>query len=638
MSHALMCRIISLMVILITTVHGDEPRYRKETNEIIRKLQEEQLTSVGIYYYSPYSKNESRIHPEDPPPIGFNASLPIKVIIHGWMGNKNHITIDPVKNAYLALSCCNIITVNWEGGARQNYDVARYMVDTVGKRAGELLHSFLMKMNASAVDVHILGHSLGAHIAGNIGKYFNGTIGRISALDPAGPLFRVNSTDACGRKDAIFVDAIHTDVGVLGEKTQRGHVDFYPNRGFPPQPGCYLLDILTFSSCSHFRAPLLYAESILLPEQFLAVQCEISELFNSIKKCRPKNNLISREKRQMIFMGEATPSRFIKRILKKKNNKFCDNFFTMQRDVVVLCFVFSFYGLSVLGEDLNLDSVKMYYFAPELSTEMLLDNGSTPLPYFNESETVKVIIHGYIAGYKHLSISPLRNAYLSAGAHNVFCVDWSELAFGFYPTVRYRVAKVGHHLGYMMRTQIMSRYPNIPLEQIHVLGHSLGAHIAGNVGRSFNGRIGRVTGLDPAHPAFNEGDKDWVSPSTALFVDTIHTAGNTLGQMTPTGHVSFYPNGGPPPQPGCLLIDYATFVQCSHLRAPIFYAESIIHPKAFPGVKCDFDTITNDVEQCPSLRDSTDIAYMGEFVDRKATGTYFFLTYSVPPFGKGARF
>lgn len=31
----------------------------------------------------------------------------------------------------------------------------------------------------------------------------------------------------------------------------------------------------------------------------------------------------------------------------------------------------------------------------------------------------------------------------------------------------------------------------INLDDIHVVGHSLGAHIAGNVGRYFNGKLGR---------------------------------------------------------------------------------------------------------------------------------------------------
>lgn len=80
----------------------------------------------------------------------------------------------------------------------------------------------------------------------------------------------------------------------------------------------------------------------------------------------------------------------------------------MNSDFVILVFLTSFCGLSVT-ENIDLSSVKFYYFAPELSTELLLDNSTSELPFFNESETVKVIIHGYIAGYKHLSISPLRN-------------------------------------------------------------------------------------------------------------------------------------------------------------------------------------------------------------------------------------
>lgn len=50
------------------------------------------------------------------------------------------------------------------------------------------------------------------------------------------------------KTDAQFVDVIHTDGGILGELTDRGHVDFYPNRGLPTQPGCYALDIITLST------------------------------------------------------------------------------------------------------------------------------------------------------------------------------------------------------------------------------------------------------------------------------------------------------------------------------------------------------------------------------------------------------
>lgn len=38
--------------------------------------------------------------------------------------------------------------------------------------------------------------------------------------------------------DAEFVDVIHSCAGILGFKNPIGHIDFYPNGGGAPQPGC----------------------------------------------------------------------------------------------------------------------------------------------------------------------------------------------------------------------------------------------------------------------------------------------------------------------------------------------------------------------------------------------------------------
>jgi len=61
-----------------------------------------------------------------------------------------------------------------------------------------------------------------------------------SGLDPAGPGFDYVSLRSghLDSTDATFVDVIHTSLGTFGTLLPSGHVDFYPNDGKPPQPGC----------------------------------------------------------------------------------------------------------------------------------------------------------------------------------------------------------------------------------------------------------------------------------------------------------------------------------------------------------------------------------------------------------------
>lgn len=60
-----------------------------------------------------------------------------------------------------------------------------------------------------------------------------------AGLDPAGPLFNEDDTDArIDPSDAELVDVIHTSRGIFGYEEPIGHWDFYPNGG-SLQPGCF---------------------------------------------------------------------------------------------------------------------------------------------------------------------------------------------------------------------------------------------------------------------------------------------------------------------------------------------------------------------------------------------------------------
>lgn len=173
----------------------------------------------------------------------FNPKINVKFIIHGWKSNSNTEAILNIKNAYLSTGDFNIFTVNWEEIAKNNYYFSSAeQTKDVGGAIAEMIDE-LVNRGSDLSRIHIIGHSLGAHIAGFAGKFISsGKVGRITGLDPARLGFQLyfdpKGERRLNKSDAQFVDVIHTDIGLVGYVAPLGHVDFYPNRGSPPQPGC----------------------------------------------------------------------------------------------------------------------------------------------------------------------------------------------------------------------------------------------------------------------------------------------------------------------------------------------------------------------------------------------------------------
>ncbi|XP_030839198.1 pancreatic lipase-related protein 2 [Strongylocentrotus purpuratus] len=194
----------------------------------------------------------------------FDARRGTKILIHGWKGSMEGYRWTGMRDALLLREDVNVIMVDWSLGARRQYPTSRANSRVVGRQVARLIEALNVHGGALYIDVHIIGHSLGAHIGGYAGSSTHEMIGRISGLDPAGPGFggkRVRNFCRLDKSDATFVDVIHTDgeliaMGGLGLMDELGHQDFYPNGG-TDMPNCYFSII-----CDHMKAIAYYTESI----------------------------------------------------------------------------------------------------------------------------------------------------------------------------------------------------------------------------------------------------------------------------------------------------------------------------------------------------------------------------------------
>ncbi|XP_025412549.1 lipase member H-like isoform X2 [Sipha flava] len=242
--------------------------------------------NIDIRYWNEYRGNDKSIKIK----FGYEneikkywiPNLPLKVIIHGWLDSTKQTNgVFNIKTAYVNTGGFNVLTVDWGAiSANINYPMSVLMTSEIGSMLAKVLANIVRLRIVEPKDIHLIGHSLGAHIAGACGSSFGtNKIGRITGLDPAGPGFEYAKFQKKGldRTDALFVDVIHTSGGSTGCFNALGHADFYPNGGSPPQPGCYegikFSRLIGLLSCSHSRAYSLYEDSVYHHKSMIAVYC-----------------------------------------------------------------------------------------------------------------------------------------------------------------------------------------------------------------------------------------------------------------------------------------------------------------------------------------------------------------------------
>ncbi|KAM7348132.1 lipoprotein lipase-like [Cochliomyia hominivorax] len=210
----------------------------------------------------------------------FNKSLQTKIIIHGWTGSYKSTPNGPIREAYLSQGFYNIISVDWSEYAKLNYVMARNKVPLVGEEVAEFVDFLNEKFQMTFDSLVVIGHSLGAHVAGFCGKSIKrGTLSYIVGLDPASPLYSYDKpATRLANTDAKYVETIQTNGKTKGFLKPIGTASFYANWG-RVQPGCGKdLD----GKCSHARCVSLYAEAIK------------GHSFAPIYKCKNYENILNK--------------------------------------------------------------------------------------------------------------------------------------------------------------------------------------------------------------------------------------------------------------------------------------------------------------------------------------------------------
>ncbi|KXJ76141.1 hypothetical protein RP20_CCG010246 [Aedes albopictus] len=246
---------------------------------------------------------------------------------------------------------------------------------------------------------------------------------------------------------------------------------------------------------------------------------------------------------------------------------------------------------------------------------------------FSKDLDTVIVVTGWLTSINETNdaVTELYKAYHARGGHNFIVLDTAAQLTTLYTWSSFNTNALGTALGDGLAKLI--NY--VPVKSIHVIGHSLGAHISGAAGRRFQVLTGndlsRITGLDPANPCFNEGESlSGLSRGDASWVDVIHSNVRVLGKRDPIGDIDFYPNGLNSVQPGCLT------VICSHSRAWEYYAESVYpgNENNFVGVKCNSLSAVID-GLCNSMT-----ATMGYNVSHKRKGSFFLRVHSKSPYGR----
>jgi predicted alpha/beta-fold hydrolase len=180
------------------------------------------FSSHSSQNYETFKLNQTQNLLEHP---DYDRNLPTVLYVHGYTESFHSKSTQTVVEAFIARQNHNILVLDWSTYSKGLYTwTASRNVYPVGERAAEAL----LKMQNQGFNLqsfNLVGHSLGSHVVGVAGRNVQRksksqtSITRITALDPAGPMFYKFGAmfhKPLNENDALFVDVIHTDYSYFG--------------------------------------------------------------------------------------------------------------------------------------------------------------------------------------------------------------------------------------------------------------------------------------------------------------------------------------------------------------------------------------------------------------------------------------
>nr|XP_009688799.1 PREDICTED: lipase member H [Struthio camelus australis] len=241
-------------------------------------------------------------------------------------------------------------------------------------------------------------------------------------------------------------------------------------------------------------------------------------------------------------------------------------------------------GSALIGTDLKVKLMLYTRQNPNCAEQL----NSTASKYLDITKKTTFIIHGYqLTGSPPLWIPDLVHLLLSVEDMNIILVDWNRGATTLiYSNASRNCKKVAEILKKLIDGMLID---GASLDSFHMIGVSLGAHISGFVGQMYEGKLGRITGLDPAGPLYRgKMPTERLDPTDAQFVDVIHSDTDGLGYREALGHIDFYPNGGTD-QPGCpqTIFSGLQYFKGDHQRSVFLFTSSLKKSCNITAYPCD---------------------------------------------------